>query len=100
MAKIYANTELNWKDLLEMPVNSMFYEIDLPTEPVFIKTANAAGPYKGKDIRVMPLHNDNDGQSRLGLAEMDAPTRNSKRWHRLNEEDINTMMGRLMLAAV
>ncbi len=90
---------MKWKDLIEMPVNSMFYEIDLPTRPVFIKTGNAAGPYKGKDIRVMPLHNDNDGQSRLGLAEMDESTLNSKSWRKLTEADINTMIGRLMIAS-
>ena len=98
MANFLSNDELTWEGLVEMPVNAMFYEIELPTEPVFIKTGNCHGRYKGKDIQVIPLHPDDEGVSRLGLAEMDSSKRNSKRWHRLTEDEINTMIGRLMLA--
>ena len=90
---------LDWIDLVEMPVNSVFYEVDLPTRPVFVKLGNCSGPYRNKDIRVCALQPDNDGASRLGLAELDPPTRNSRRFHRLNEAEINTMIGRLMLAS-
>lgn len=92
-------TTLEYRDLIAMPVNAMFYRIEPASSPVFVKLGDCAGPYKGKDIRVSPLQPDNDGPSRLGLFEMDQSARRSARWHRLNEEEINTMIGRLMLAA-
>jgi hypothetical protein len=89
--------QLKWKDLIELPINSVFYEDDLPTEPLFAKVGDCSGTFSGKDIRVIPIHGD-DGASRLGLFEMDDCTRNSKRWKCLTETELNTAIGRLMLA--
>lgn len=88
---------IGWKDLIDLPVNAVFFEVDLPTEPLFAKVGDCHGKFKGLDIRVIAIHGD-DGASRLGLYEMDQCTRNSKRWHWLTLEEINTAIGRLMLA--
>lgn len=89
---------MNWRELIDMPVNAVFFEHDLPTEPLFAKVGDCSGPYKGLDIRVIPIHGDG-GASRLGLFEMDESTRNSKRWRWLSEDEVNTAIGRLMLAS-
>jgi hypothetical protein len=91
--------KITWKELLELPTNAVFFEDDLPTTPMFAKVCGCNGKYKGLDIRVIPIYGNDDGTSRLGLYEMDECTRNSKRWHWLNEEEINTAIGRLMLAS-
>lgn len=87
---------IGYQQLMALPANSIFYELDLPTLPVFVKVRNSSGKFQ--DIVVHTLQVDNDRCSRLGLHEMDEGTKRSKRWCWCSEEEINTMIGRLMLA--
>jgi hypothetical protein len=89
--------KLNTHQLVGLPINSVFQELDISSMPIYIKVGNCGGKYKDKDIRVISLQ-EHDGPSRLGLFEMDECTRNSKRWQWFTEEQINTFIGRLMLA--
>ncbi len=86
-------TEMSWQDLIEMPIGAVFYEKELPSMPIFIKTGNCHWKYSGKDIQVMALQDDES--SRLGLFEMEADELRSRKWHRITDDDINRITGKL-----
>lgn len=87
--------EVKWTDLMSAPNGTVFQEIDLPTDPLYIKAGVATG--RKTDLMVKPLYHFRDGGTvRFGFAEMDDCDRNSKRFHILTEEEINTIIGRLM----
>lgn len=88
-----ADEEVKWDGLMSAPNGTVFQEIDLPTDPLYIKV----GVDGETDLMVKPLYHFRDGgRVRFGFAEMDDCDRNSKRFHILTEAEINTIIGRLM----
>lgn len=80
-----ANTrsiELDAASLLRLSQGAVFCEHDYPATPIFVKLRNAGED----DVLVRPLQDDEP--MRLGLREMDACDRNSKRWALLNVADL------------
>lgn len=76
-------TELNASDLLALPNGAFFIELDIAAFPIFQKVNDCEG-----DILIRPLFDKPDLENcRLGIREMDACERASKRYYRLNDAD-------------